>query len=237
MRRPLVVVVFLVFVLLAVFSVVWAPHLLSTNGLTSAKDRAEEAGRIRTACLAVLAGGLAAIGAYYTHETFGLNRAGQITERFTRAIDQLASGEVEVRLGGIYALERIARDSKEDHPQVVEVLTPFVRERAPWNPERFPPAGPQATQRTPAERRKTIHEVSIRILKRLAEALTDATEPGASDQETRRDESSEIPTDVQAALTVLGRRKASQDRPGAGLDLRRTDLHGAFLAGGQGRPR
>ena len=53
------VLVLLVFAPLAVFSVVWAPHLLTTKGLTTAKDRAEDAGRIRTACLAVLAGGLA----------------------------------------------------------------------------------------------------------------------------------------------------------------------------------
>lgn len=54
----------------------------------------------------------------------------QITERFTRAIDQLGdeSKRTAVRLGGIYALERIAQDSPRDHPQVMEVLCAFVRE-------------------------------------------------------------------------------------------------------------
>jgi hypothetical protein len=42
-------------------------------------------------------------------------------------MDQLGSKEIDVRLGGIYALERIARGSKEDHPQIVEVLTAYVR--------------------------------------------------------------------------------------------------------------
>ena len=66
---------------------------------------------------------------------------GQITERFTRAIDQLGAtnekGEpkIEIRLGGIYALERIARDSKADHSTVMEVLTAYVRENSPWPPK------------------------------------------------------------------------------------------------------
>src|SRR5215208_1920659 len=46
---------------------------------------------------------------------------GQITERFTRAIDQLGSEKLEIRLGGIYALERIAKDSPRDHLQILEV--------------------------------------------------------------------------------------------------------------------
>jgi hypothetical protein len=52
-----------------------------------------------------------ALGAVLTARTYYLNREGQITERYTRAIDQLGSTSLSVRLGGIYALERIARDS------------------------------------------------------------------------------------------------------------------------------
>src|SRR5215217_4967771 len=56
---------------------------------------------------------------------------GQITERFTRAIDQLGSEKLEIRLGGIYALERIARDSPErDYSTVIEVLTAYVRQNS-----------------------------------------------------------------------------------------------------------
>jgi hypothetical protein len=64
-----------------------------------------------------------------------LNQEGQITERFTRAIDQLGSGQLEIRIGGIYALERIARDSQRDYGSIVEILTAYVRQRAPWEPE------------------------------------------------------------------------------------------------------
>ena len=54
-----------------------------------------------------------------------------ITERFSEAINQLGSKNVHVRLGGIYSLERIARDSSIDGWNVVEVLTAFIRATSP----------------------------------------------------------------------------------------------------------
>ncbi|MGM3306135.1 pentapeptide repeat-containing protein [Anabaena sp. WFMT] len=56
----------------------------------------------------------------------------QITERFAKAIEQLASDKPEVILGGIYTLERIARDSAPDQWTIMEVLTAFVRQNAPF---------------------------------------------------------------------------------------------------------
>jgi uncharacterized protein YjbI with pentapeptide repeats len=54
----------------------------------------------------------------------------QITERFTKAVEQLASSEIAIRLGGIYSLERIAKNSEDDHWTIMKVLTAFVRENA-----------------------------------------------------------------------------------------------------------
>ena len=80
-----------------------------------------------------------------TERTLWLTEQGQITERFTRAIDQLGAAtdngepKLEIRLGGIYALERIARDSPErDYSTVMEVLTAYVRENAKWPPKTSP---------------------------------------------------------------------------------------------------
>lgn len=59
---------------------------------------------------------------------------GQITERFTRAVEHLGrSGDenLAIRLGGIYALERIAWDSERDHWPVMEILCTFLRESFP----------------------------------------------------------------------------------------------------------
>jgi hypothetical protein len=61
-----------------------------------------------------------------------LAREGQITDRFTRAIDQLGSEKLDVRLGGIYALERLAMNSPADRPSVTPILGAFVRGHAPW---------------------------------------------------------------------------------------------------------
>jgi hypothetical protein len=47
--------------------------------------------------------------------TLELTEQGQVADRYTRAIDQIGSEQVSVRVGGIYALERIARDSERDH--------------------------------------------------------------------------------------------------------------------------
>lgn len=69
-------------------------------------------------------------------ETLQLNQRGQITDRFTKAIDQLGSTDstnakrLEVRLGGIFALGSIAWDSEDYHWPVVEVLTAYVRRNA-----------------------------------------------------------------------------------------------------------
>ena len=50
-----------------------------------------------------------------------------ITERFTRSIEQLGNKEETIRIGGIYALERIANDSPRDGWTIMEVLSSFVR--------------------------------------------------------------------------------------------------------------
>ena len=59
----------------------------------------------------------------------------RITESFTKAIEHLGSDNLQVRLGGIYTLERISRESELDYWPVMETLTGFVRERARWKDE------------------------------------------------------------------------------------------------------
>ena len=118
-----------------------------------------------------------------THE---LTEQGQVTDRYTKAIEQLGSDKLDVRIGGIYALERIARDSARDHPTVMEVLTAFIREHSH---EQWPP----------------------------------------SDQPAGRGEELSTRPDVQAALTVVGRRDPQRDvRP---IDLTDAVLTGAHLIG------
>jgi hypothetical protein len=66
----------------------------------------------------------------WQRRTYELTEQGQVTDRYTKAIEQLGSTTVDVTIGGIYSLERIARDSPSDHPTVMEVLTAYIREHS-----------------------------------------------------------------------------------------------------------
>jgi hypothetical protein len=70
-----------------------------------------------------------------------------VTGRYAKAREQLGCEKVDVRIGGIHALERVARDSPADHPAVMEMLAAFIRERSR---EQWPPPDPggQARQRS-----------------------------------------------------------------------------------------
>jgi len=209
-RIGLVVLGLLLAALAYLFVLKWLPEWLTNDDLTG-KDRAEDEGRNRTAVLATIAGMIAIAGAIFTGLSYRLNRAGQITERFTRAIDQLGATDelgkpkIDVVLGGIYALERIAKDSRDDHPQVVEVLTAYVREHA-----RYKPAKPQAPKTSGVQRQDD-----------------EATSP-ADDQ--RRP----LATDVQAVMDVLARRDITQDREDHSLNIALTDLRRLRLDAGEG---
>jgi hypothetical protein len=69
-----------------------------------------------------------------TQENLRIASEGQITDRFTKAIAQIGDAKLEIRLGGIYALERIGRDSERDYQVVMAVLATYVREHSPRRP-------------------------------------------------------------------------------------------------------
>jgi hypothetical protein len=79
--------------------------------------------------------GLAAIGAaltlWYTHQRQELDRDANRTDRYTRAVEQLGDDtKPSVQLGGVYALERVAKDSPRDRAVSIEVLSAFVRQQS-----------------------------------------------------------------------------------------------------------
>src|SRR5215204_4459991 len=67
----------------------------------------------------------------FQNDQIDLMRSAQVTDRFTRAIEQMGSESTHVRMGGIFAMERIARDSPGDHQYVVDTLAAFLRGRVP----------------------------------------------------------------------------------------------------------
>ena len=110
-------------------------------------------------------------------------------------ITENTDANIEVRLGAVYALERISQDSDRDHMQIMEILCAYIRTNAPWDMDTDAPLDPE----TPTPFKK----------------------PRA---------------DIQAALTVIGRRApdkiALERHKGFWLDLRDVDLRGADLRDG-----
>lgn len=100
----------------------------------SADARLQATSGFRTALVAGLAGLAALGGLVMATRTYRLTQQGQITDRYSKAIEQLGSDKLDVRLGGIYALERIAADSRRDQTTVLQVLAAFIRSQAPWPP-------------------------------------------------------------------------------------------------------
>ena len=127
-----------------------------------------------------LGGAFFFVTAYISWLSYRSTEEKQITERFTKAVEQLDRNKaVAERLGGIYSLERIAEDSPKDHWTIIEVLTSWIRE-----------------QSCSSQNQNTIDE---------------------------------LPIDLQAALTVIGRRNFGNDPENKKIDLRNTCLHGVIL--------
>ena len=114
----------------ALIGVWWVPkreiHPWRADLTASEELAAEDA--VRRTLAQVLDAAVILTGLYLTWQNVRINREGKITDRFSKAIDQLGSEKLSVRVGGVYALERIDRDSEKDHWTIVEVLCAFVRE-------------------------------------------------------------------------------------------------------------
>lgn len=84
-----------------------------------------------------------------TEATLELTRRGQVNERFAKAIEHLAEERnLDIRLGGIYALEQVARDAPELHAPIVEILCAFLRAHAHGPSDAY---GPSRATSTPAD--------------------------------------------------------------------------------------
>ncbi len=64
-------------------------------------------------------------------ESLDLNRKVQRTDQYIRAMQQLGGERTEARIGAVYALELIAKESKIDYLKVMEILSAYVRDHCP----------------------------------------------------------------------------------------------------------
>jgi len=138
------------------------PRLIPSNAQLEEADRLKAVGDVRSALVQAL-GGAALVGTLYftavslqdsrtsTNRTLELTRQGQIADRFTRAVAQLGDAALDVRVGGIYALEQVARDATEDRTPILEILTSYLREHDRWQPSATTPSSQPETTSGPAE--------------------------------------------------------------------------------------
>jgi hypothetical protein len=121
---------------LAFIYVLWLFPKWQISSVSDPKDRLTLENAARQTLAQILGGTLILVGLYFTFKTIQITQEGQITDRFTKAIDQLGATGTEklaIRLGAIYSLERIARDSEKDHWPIMEILTTYIRYHASWS--------------------------------------------------------------------------------------------------------
>jgi hypothetical protein len=203
-------------VVLAVAALIWIPKCQVARLHLTSQERFTAENEARKTLAQIIGGAAVLAGLYFTWSSLEVSREGQVTERFTKAIDHLGAvnddGEkqLENRLGGIHALERIARDSERDHWPIMEILTAYVREHAPWPPK--PPKDTPPPQDHPSSEEE------------LAAAARRA-----------RRSPPKLAIDIQAILTVLGRRVRSYEKEDQRLNIAETDLRRADLRGADPR--
>lgn len=143
---PIVVVVLLV--ALAAIWIIPARQVRGIRGVPNTKERLQLANDLRKTVVQII-GGIVVIGGLVltwlelkqardatqasmeaARQNTQVIQEGQITSRYVQAVEQLGHKEQAVRIGGIYALARIAEDSDRDFKTIMEVLTAYIREKA-----------------------------------------------------------------------------------------------------------
>jgi uncharacterized protein YjbI with pentapeptide repeats len=142
-----VIATLLTAVLILWLAVILPSRFLDVRGLSNVERLAAE-NALRTTLAGVLAGLAVIVGSIVgalnlahnrrvldetqrqNQALLELQRRGQVTDRFGKAIEQLGSDSLELRLGAIYGLEQIARDSLELQGPILEILTAFVRQHS-----------------------------------------------------------------------------------------------------------
>jgi uncharacterized protein YjbI with pentapeptide repeats len=121
------------------------------------------------------------------------DRQRRIVETFSRTVEQLGSDKLEVRVGAIFALERLSKESTDDYWTIMEVLAAFVRDRMRYT------------------------TIMDRLSKRSYFLWQQAGQPEGRSEEfwaeaLRLELLEETPTDIAAIFTVIERRSDENRR-------------------------
>ncbi|WP_405592340.1 pentapeptide repeat-containing protein [Streptomyces sp. NBC_01190] len=146
-----------------------------------------------------------------------LTRDGQVTDRYNAAVTNLGDDAEEVRIGGLYALQRIAQDSPRDAPTVVQVISAYIRDHAPR----------RGKGKTPSDHPANDVDAALRI---LTAPLNPATRLDLHVTELRGAQVQGVPVRPVEFKTRSGNGMAGQSGAGlSGADLSGADLSGADL--------
>lgn len=155
-------------------------------------------------------------------------------------INELTEPNLEVRIGSIYALERIAQDSDRDHIRIMEILCAYIRENAPARDAKNPDFDDwEFCHEFENNNERVEYE---KLYKKRFGMHFHASGKDAGELGQWAFELPELSTDIGAALNVIGRRlqrqidleNTAKMRGGAvgyQLDLRRTNLQRAEIFG------
>jgi uncharacterized protein YjbI with pentapeptide repeats len=147
-------------------------ELSAKDRIQLADDRRRLQNDVRTVLLQAVAGAAVLVGVLFTWQQqqatlrqqqitiqqLDTQQQIQVSERFSRAIGQLGSASIDVRLGGLYELEQLARQAHQRRLVIIEVVAAYIREHArpPANAakaKREPPSQDVAAALTIIERR------------------------------------------------------------------------------------
>jgi Pentapeptide repeats (8 copies) len=106
----------------------------SANPVANEEKRLKARHDVRTVGMQLIGALVLIVGGAFTWRTVWVTREGQLTDRFTKAVEHLGHKETPVRVGAIYALGRVARDSRTDQAAVMALLADHLRASTPWPP-------------------------------------------------------------------------------------------------------
>ena len=182
-----------------IFLVVIAPWPWLSTWITSA-----DSGSLQKWGLYLLGAGIGPIGLYLTYNRTQSLRMQTDTGAFTKSVELLASNSAPTRQGGIYVLEKIAKDNPERRSTIMKIMTSYIRG--------------ETYRIFHKQLRKETNLTEEELVEKLVEKL--AKEP--------------MPSDIEAAIEVIRERQTDNDESLKNNEKRsksnfRFDLSNAYI--------
>ncbi|WP_179141863.1 pentapeptide repeat-containing protein [Salibaculum halophilum] len=181
---------------------------------------------------AFLGGPFVIWGTVIKQETVKYQKEGHITERISKAVEQLGAEKtvkrdggdvtvpnIEVRIGGLLSLERIAQDSTQndngrDHVRVMEILCAYVRENAPASEARdFPLLEWEPLPENASKKARAAHDEWGKERFESWQYESHGVSNGPGPRANAREWARSLPkprADIALALQIIGRRSHEQ---------------------------